>query len=144
VRHCVRDQTREEYGGFERAGSILQRTHSDLIVSKQKLRKMEGIELIRLRGDQEQHPLAFTSRPFVLCGLPLRRPPSGTLLYERRNGHFKLQIIGHPEFGVPYGQDRLIPIFLATLAVRQQTEFGIRRVRTRKTSSSYLTNSSLR
>lgn len=28
---------------------------------------------------------------------------------------------GHPEFGLPFGQDRLVPIFLATLAVRQQS-----------------------
>lgn len=50
----------------------------------------------------------------------MRRPPKGQLLYERRNGNFRLQITGHPEFGLPFGQDRLIPIFLATLAVRRQ------------------------
>jgi hypothetical protein len=108
--------------GFERAGAVLKRTHGDLVISKQKLRKVEDIELLRLRRDQDQRPLGFTSRPFVLCGLPLRRLPTGTLMYERRNGHFKLQITGHPEFGLPYGQDRLIPIFLATLAVRQQSQ----------------------
>jgi hypothetical protein len=42
------------------------------------------------------------------------------LLYERRNGRFVLQVTGHPEFGVPFGQDRLVPIFLATLAVQQK------------------------
>jgi hypothetical protein len=25
---------------------------------------------------------------------------------------------GHPEYGLPFGQDRIVPIFLATLAVR--------------------------
>lgn len=108
--------------GFERIGDILRRSTPDLVVSKQKLRRIEGIELIRSRHASGTHALAFTSRPFVLCGLPLRRPPNGTLLYERKNGHFKLQITGHPEFGLPYGQDRLIPIFLATLAVRQQSQ----------------------
>jgi len=44
------------------------------------------------------------------------------LLYERRNGHFQLQITGHPEFGLPFGQDRFILIFLATLAVRQKSQ----------------------
>ena len=29
---------------------------------------------------------------------------------------------GHPSFGLPWGQDRLIPIFLATLAIRQQSQ----------------------
>jgi hypothetical protein len=44
------------------------------------------------------------------------------LLHERRNGQFLLQITGHPIYGLPWGQDRLVPIFLATLAVRQQKQ----------------------
>jgi hypothetical protein len=32
-----------------------------------------------------------------------------------------LQVAGHPEYGVPFGQDRIVPIFLATLAVQQQS-----------------------
>src|ERR1700754_3042975 len=32
-----------------------------------------------------------------------------------------LRIIGHPDYGVPFGQDRLIPLWIATQAVRQQT-----------------------
>lgn len=32
-----------------------------------------------------------------------------------------LQVTGHPRYGLPWGQDRLIPIFLATLAIRQQS-----------------------
>ena len=66
--------------------------------------------------------LGFATRPFVLCGLPVRRPPQSHLIYERRNGFFTLQITGHPEFGLPFGQDRLVPIFLSTLAVRQQSQ----------------------
>ncbi len=31
-----------------------------------------------------------------------------------------MQVTGHPSYGVPWGQDRLVPIFLATLAIRQQ------------------------
>jgi hypothetical protein len=50
------------------------------------------------------------------------RLPSGQLLYERRNGQFVLQVTGHPEFGVPFGQDRIVPIFLATLAVQQKSQ----------------------
>ena len=57
----------------------------------------------------------------MLCGLPVRRLPHNQLLYERRNGQFVLQITGHPDFGVPFGQDRLVPIFLATLAVQQKS-----------------------
>jgi len=43
------------------------------------------------------------------------------LLHERRNGKFVLQVTGHPSYGLPWGQDRLVAIFLATLAIRQQT-----------------------
>jgi hypothetical protein len=32
-----------------------------------------------------------------------------------------LQVTGHPDFGVPFGQDRLVPIFLATMAVQQKS-----------------------
>ena len=43
-------------------------------------------------------------------------------MHERRNGQFLLQVAGHPTYGVPWGQDRLVPIFLATLAMRQQKQ----------------------
>ncbi len=66
----------------------------------------------------------------MLCGLPVRKVPAGELLYERRNGHFVLQVAGHPTFGVPFGQDRIVPIFLpiflpillATLAGQQKSQ----------------------
>ena len=43
-------------------------------------------------------------------------------MHERRNGQFLLQVTGHPQYGVPWGQDRLVPIFLAALAVRQRSQ----------------------
>jgi len=43
------------------------------------------------------------------------------LVHERRNGQFVLLVTGHPKYGLPWGQDRLVPLFLATLATRQQT-----------------------
>ena len=108
--------------GLTKADQILARTHSDLIVSKQKLRQADGMALVRLQREKGEQNLCFSSRPFVLCGLPVRPLPPGQLIYERRNGNFLLQITGHPEFGVPYGQDRIVPIFLATLAVRQKSQ----------------------
>jgi hypothetical protein len=113
---------RHRQQSLQSAGSIVQSAHPDLVVSKYRLRQVAGIEVVRLKREQGHQTLAFTSRPFVFCGLPVRRPPANQLLYERRNGHFVLQITGHPEFGLPFGQDRLVPIFLATLAVRQQSQ----------------------
>jgi hypothetical protein len=49
--------------------------------------------------------------------MELRRPPGTQLLHSRRNGRFCLDITGHPQFGLPFGQDRLIPIWVATLAL---------------------------
>lgn len=65
--------------------------------------------------------LLTTRDPFVLCGIPLRRPARNQLIHSRRNGRFFLDITGHPEFGLPFGQDRLIPIWVATLAVQQKS-----------------------
>jgi hypothetical protein len=108
--------------GFEKAGDFLKRCHPGFVVSKQKLRQAEAIQLVRLKRDNVNQNLGFASRPFVLCGLPIKRPAKGVLLHERRNGQFLLQVTGHPTYGVPWGQDRLVPIFLATLAMRQQKQ----------------------
>jgi Plasmid encoded RepA protein len=80
------------------------------------------MQMVREKRERENQTLGFSSRPFVLCGLPVKRPKAGCLLHERRNGQFLLQITGHPAYGLPWGQDRLVPIFLATLAVRQQKQ----------------------
>jgi hypothetical protein len=106
--------------GFARSGDALKRHFPNLAVSKQKLRCADAIACVRLKRQQANRNLKFASRPFVLCGLPVKRPRAGQFLHERRNGHFQLQVTGHPSYGPPWAQDRLVPIFLATLAIRQQ------------------------
>ena len=56
----------------------------------------------------------------MLCGLPLRRPPNSQLVHARHRGKFFLHVTAHPDFGLPFGQDRLIPIWVATLALQQK------------------------
>jgi hypothetical protein len=107
---------------WESAASTLRRQTASLIGSKQKLRRAEAIECVRLKRTAIGQNLGFASRPFVLCGLPVKRPAPGVLLHERRNGQFLLQVTGHPTYGLPWGQDRLVPIFLATQAIRQQSQ----------------------
>ena len=109
-------------GGMESAVPCLKRMTPELVVSKQKLRQAEGSCMVRLKREEGKQNVGFSSRPFVLCGLPVRKPPEGEMLYERRNGDFVLQITGHPNYGLPFGQDRIVPIYLATLAVRQQSQ----------------------
>jgi Plasmid encoded RepA protein len=107
---------------MESAGASLRRMLPELVISKQKLRQAEGSCMVRLKREEGKQNVGFSSRPFVLCGLPVRKPPINELLYERRNGNFLLQITGHPTYGLPFGQDRIVPIYLATLAVRQQSQ----------------------
>lgn len=108
--------------GLVSVGSALNQRHGDLLISKQKLRQAEAVRLVRINRESGSQILGFASRPFVLCGLPIKRPPRHSLLHERRNGQFVLQVTGHPTYGLPWGQDRLVPLFLATLAVRQQKQ----------------------
>jgi hypothetical protein len=60
----------------------------NLLVSKQKLRRADAIACVRMKRHEACQNLGFASRPFVLCGLPVKRPHSGQFLHERRNGHF--------------------------------------------------------
>jgi hypothetical protein len=83
--------------------------------------RVEAVIPIRERRESRTQELSFGARPFILCGLPIRRLPAGTLTYTRRNGRFFLEIVGHPEFGVPFGQDRLVLLWLATQAVCRQS-----------------------
>jgi hypothetical protein len=105
-----------------KADDALRDNYGDLLVSRYRLKQAEGIALVRSNRDEGRQSLAFVSRPFILCGLPVRRPPADQFLFERRNGNFLLQITGHPHFGLPFGQDRLVLVFLATLAVRQKSQ----------------------
>ena len=105
-----------------KAETVIRQSHGDLLVSRYRLKQAEGIALVRSNREAGRQSLAFAARPFILCGLPIRRPPPDQLLFERRNGAYRLQITGHPQFGLPFGQDRLVLIFLATLAVRQKSQ----------------------
>jgi hypothetical protein len=83
--------------------------------------------VIRRKRTEGCQDVAFGARPFILCGLPIRRLPEGLLTYSRRNGRSSLEVTGQLSYGVPFGQDRLIPLWIATQAVRNQTrtvEFG--------------------
>ncbi len=103
--------------------SKLQGQGTDLVVSKRQLGRIEAISMARMGDGPLKQELVYSSRPFVLCGLPVKRPKKDVLKHERRNGKFVLQITGHPDYGLPFGQDRLIPIWVATLALRRQHRF---------------------
>jgi hypothetical protein len=59
---------------------------------------------------------------YLPAGAATARLPSALVtVFPRPNGKFFLHIVAHPDFGLPFGQDRLIPIWIATLAVKQKT-----------------------
>ena len=111
-----------EHSSLEHSRTIITRGCRTLLLSKQRCRQLEAIDVVRTNRSAGTQIRGFASRPFVLCGLPIKRPAAGCLLHERRNGRFVLQVTGHPSYGLPWGQDRLVPLFLATLAVRQQSD----------------------
>lgn len=90
-------------------------------LSKRLSNTLEAITAVRTAREEGRQEIGFSSRPFILCGLPVKRPAKGTLIHVRRNGKFFLRITGDPEFGLPFGQDRLVPIWVATLAIRQRS-----------------------
>jgi Plasmid encoded RepA protein len=112
----------QSLSGLQSVRAVVQASNLEFSFSKQKQKRVEVLELLRTKREGASQNIGFASRPFVLCGLPVKRPAKGALLHERRNGNFLLQVTGHPQYGVPWGQDRLVPIFLATLAVRQQSQ----------------------
>jgi hypothetical protein len=82
-------------------------------------KKIQAIELVRQSREMGKQELAYNGRPFVLCGLPLRRPPKSQLVHERRNGDLFLEVVADPRYGLPFGQDRLIPILVSSIALKQ-------------------------
>jgi hypothetical protein len=106
---------------MQSAGDFLRKHRRELLVSSRRVGQAESVRLVRDNRENRCQNLGYASRPFVLCGLPVKKPAPGTLLHERRNGKFLLQVTGHPHYGLPWGQDRLVPIFLATLATRQKS-----------------------
>jgi hypothetical protein len=98
------------HGGIESASAGLKRTHPELLVSKQKLRQAEGSCIVRKkpRGREAERGLVRDLLSFAGCRC-VSRPPAKCSMSERRNGDFVLQITGHPNYGLPFGQDRIVP-----------------------------------
>ena len=107
-----------------RAGQYVQELFPELtsepVAPPQAERRIEKVESIRRARTEGSQDLSFGARPFILCGLPIRQLPTGTLTYTRRNGRFYLEVVGHPQYGVPFGQDRLVLLWLATSAVSKR------------------------
>ena len=93
---------------------------SGMGITKRKVRKLDAIARANHpEGHKAQR--AYSARPFVLCGIPVRRPHNHSSEYSRQNGRFRLRVIGHPDYGLPFGQDRLLLIWIASMATWQKS-----------------------
>jgi hypothetical protein len=86
--------------GFSSVSDCLPFSAPLITVSKRRLKQLDTIELVRQQRENHQQQLAFHTRPFVLCGLPLRRPPNSQLIHARRSGKFFFHVTAHPDFGL--------------------------------------------
>jgi len=93
---------------------------SGMGITKRKVRKLDAIARAH-HPDGRKAQRAYSARPFVLCGIPVRRPHKHSLEYSRQNGRFRLRVIGHPDYGLPFGQDRLLLIWIASMATWQKS-----------------------
>lgn len=114
----MKKSTRE---ALTRIGDKLRAEQQQLLLSKQQIRKAECIELVRTNRDTRQQAIGYAPRPFVVCNFPHRRPQNIAAPYERYNGDFVLRIVPDPALGVPFGKDRIWPIYLSTVAVIRQS-----------------------
>jgi hypothetical protein len=103
--------------GLESASAILKRVG----ITRRMGKRLDAVAQAQERRRDHKVERAYSARPFVLCGIPVRRPAKHTLEYSRQNGRFRLRVIGHPDHGLPFGQDRLLLIWIATMAVLQKT-----------------------
>ena len=90
-------------------------------ITRRRLKKLDAVAQAREYSSGHRSAKAYSARPFVLCGIPVRRPAKHSLEYSRRNGRFRLRVIGHPDYGLPFGQDRLLLIWIATMATWQRS-----------------------
>jgi|GEM_PF-3776993 len=71
------------------------------------LATIEKIKEVNRQAEKGIADLAYIAEPLPRMHIPMSKPPSSLLIYERRDGRKRLKIVGHPEYGLPYGSDDL-------------------------------------
>ncbi|HEY6273744.1 MAG TPA: replication protein RepA [Terriglobales bacterium] len=89
--------------GLESSSAILKSAG----ITRRRIKKLDAIVEARQWYRDPKAEKAYNARPFVLCGIPVRRLARNTLEYSRQNGRFQLRVIAH----------RLLLIWIATMAI---------------------------
>ena len=98
---------------------------------KKDLHRLVEIHADRLTLSQD---LGWLFRPLAVCPFPAAslgkrqvtdrdgsKHEEHHVLWSRRAGNIKMEILGHPDYGIPHGQDTLIILYLAYEARRQSS-----------------------
>ena len=67
-----------------------------------RTQKRTGRSFVRESREQDKEQrIGYLARPFILCGLPFKKPDKGKTTYKRENGDEILEITATPEMGCP-------------------------------------------
>lgn len=81
-------------------------------ISRRRLNRGKRAQDAVLARKNSEQALGYTPRHFVMFALPHKRVDATE--YERRNGRYLFRLSTRNGSTVPFGQDRLFPIWLAT------------------------------
>jgi hypothetical protein len=80
-----------------------------------------GVALSKRQVQPASRSYFYLPRHFLLCPLPVRKPEFESNLWRRSNLLSEMEIRSDPRYGVPHGQDRLVLLWIATLAIQQNS-----------------------
>src|SRR5579875_3357705 len=66
-----------------RANALLRKAPG---LTRRRMKKLDAIAQIHEQRHGHKTDKAYSARPFVLCGIPVRRPAKHVLEYSRQNG----------------------------------------------------------
>ena len=88
--------------------------------TQRQKKRIDAAIVARECRESSTQELAYNARPFTVTILPVR-PKTGLQVWERRNGSRYLRIEAADGQLLPYGQDRLVLLILATAACQQKS-----------------------
>jgi len=92
--------------------------------SKRMERRIGRLLAVREDREQDNQRVGYMARPFILCGLPFKKPSQATTYYKRQNGDAVLEITASPEYGLPFGMDLEVLAWVSTLAAHGRKANG--------------------
>jgi hypothetical protein len=92
-------------------------------LTKRAVKRAGRVVAVRETREQgKEQRIGYLARPFVLCGLPFKKPDK--TYYRRENGDEVLEITASPEHGLPFGMDYEVLIWVSTLAKKAMLKSG--------------------